>query len=60
MFSTGGIREGQLWQLSFAAKGLDFPMAVSNCHVKEMLLYQSKFNLHSMQSGDTFLSLDLQ
>lgn len=34
--------------------GVDFPVAVSYCHVKEMLLYQSKFNLHFMQSGDFF------
>lgn len=36
--------------------GLDFPVAVSYCHAKEMLLYQSKFNLHFMQSGDFFVS----
>lgn len=29
------------------------------CHVKEILLYQRKFNLRFMQSGYVFLSLDL-
>lgn len=37
------------------SRGSGFP----DCHVKEMLLYQSKFNLHFMQSGYIFWSLDL-
>ena len=59
MFSLSEIREGQLWQPSFAANGSGFPDGREYCPVKEMLLYQSEFNLHFIQSGDIFLSLDL-
>ena len=59
MFSLSEIREGQQQQPTSAVNRSGFPDGSEYCPVKEMLLYQSKFNLHFIQSGDIFLSVDL-
>lgn len=60
MFSRSEMREGQLQQPLLAAKGFVFASGSKYSLVKEMLLYQTWFNLHFIQSGDFFLlSLDL-
>lgn len=53
------MREGQLQQPLLAAEGFGFASGSKYSPMKEMLFYQTWFNLRFIQSGDILLSLDL-
>lgn len=61
VFSTGEIREGQLWQLSFAANGSGFPggSELLPCEGNASVSEQVQFTFHAVRRL-FFLSLDLQ